>query len=108
VHGQELKHLYLSLVKKLIFSALKKWQYTAEVGTFQRYRSCTHIFLLGIDAFSAEKFGATQRSAEKNGETRHKLALFSATVVFSLGLPWLLQKPVAFFHLKSLFLMTFT
>ncbi len=34
-----------------------------------------------IDAFSAEKIGATQRSAEKNGKTRRKMALFSAAAV---------------------------
>jgi hypothetical protein len=38
-------------------------------------------FLIGIDAFSAEKIGAIQRSAEKNGKTQRKLALFSATAV---------------------------
>jgi hypothetical protein len=38
-------------------------------------------FSLGIDAFSAEKIGATQCSAEKNGKIWHKLALFSATAV---------------------------
>jgi hypothetical protein len=42
----------------------------------------SHVhFLLGIDAFSPEKIGATQHSAENNFKTRCKLALFSATTV---------------------------
>ncbi len=71
----------VTLVKKIDFFSAEK---TAINGVNWHFpalpQSCTR-FSLGIDAFSAEKIGATQRSAKKNGKIWHKLARFSATAV---------------------------
>ncbi len=77
------------LVKKLMFLALKKmaihsanWHFL--VLTFQ-CAECVPAALHGPAApfqwHSAEKNGAALRSAEKYGNTRHKVAFFSATAV---------------------------
>ncbi len=68
-------------MKKIDFFSAEKMAIHGVNWPFSALPQSRAHFSLGIDAFNAEKIGAIQLSTEKNGATRHKLALFSATAV---------------------------
>jgi hypothetical protein len=84
-----LKQSKTILVKKLIFSALKKmsirgvkWHFSAlSFSALKASITAVQPCTAQMPTFSAEKNGATLCSAEKNGDTWRKVALFSATAL---------------------------
>ncbi len=69
------------LVKKIDFFSAEKWRKLALFSAAECGPAAMQDWMAVIDAFSAEKNGATQRSSEKNCETRREVAFFSATAV---------------------------